>query len=99
MHGAERVHSERPGGGGRLPLHAVLVVQEFGVEVGRTPKEREFRPWGLFRGIVGFCTAQYGTVCSGHPSNMLYLKGRSSHRAHGVQGVECSNHSVPTIYS
>lgn len=37
MDGAERVRSERPGRRGRLPLCAVLVVPEFGVEVGRTP--------------------------------------------------------------
>lgn len=38
MDGAERVRPEWPGGRGRLPLCAVLVVPEFGVEVGRTPE-------------------------------------------------------------
>jgi hypothetical protein len=69
-----------------------------GVSCQQNAGERAFSPWGLFRGIVNFGTAQYGTVCSGLPFKMLYLKGIPSHRAHGVQGVECSNHSVPTIY-
>jgi len=42
--------------------------------------------------------AQCGTVCSERPLKALIRKALGVSCTHGVQGVECSNHSVPTIY-
>ena len=41
--------------------------------------------------------AQCGTVCSERPLKALIRKALGVSCTHGVQGVECSNHSVPTI--
>jgi len=46
--------------------------------------------------MVKIGSAQCGTVCSERPLNALDLKAFRTSRTHGVQGVECSNHSVPT---
>ena len=63
--------------------------------VGRTPDAGR-SPWGDFRGLVKIGSAQCGTVCSERPLYALDLKAFRTSRTHGVQGVECSNHSVPT---
>ena len=64
--------------------------------VGRTPDAGR-GPWGDFRGMVKLGMAQCGTVCSERPLKALIRKALGVSCTHGVQGVECSNHSVPTI--
>ena len=49
--------------------------------------------------MVKIGLAQCGTVCSERPLKALIRKALGVSCTHGVQGVECSNHSVPTIYS
>ena len=63
--------------------------------VGRTPDAGQ-GPWGDFRGMVKMGMAQCGTVCSERPLKALIRKALGVSCTHGVQGVECSNHSVPT---
>ena len=65
--------------------------------VGRTPDAGR-NPWGDFRGMVESCLARCGIVCSEQPLKALNSKASVVSCTHGVQGVECSNHSVPTIY-
>jgi len=47
--------------------------------------------------MVKIGLAQCGTVCSERPLKALIRKALGVSCTHGVQGVECSNHSVPTI--
>ncbi len=73
------------------------VLEFFGLGVRRQDAGGWKKLWGVFRGIVNFSYARCGTVCSERPHNSLFLKGFHTYCTHGVLGVECSNHSVPTI--
>ena len=54
-------------------------------------------PQGILRGTVKLSCASLGIDCSGCPRKHLLCKGFFDLSPHGVLGVECSNHSVPTI--
>ena len=58
---------------------------------------RDKKVWGLFRGFANVGLALYGTVCSEHQQKTQRLLWIAPIFKHGVLGVECSNHSVPTI--
>ena len=44
------------------------------------------------------CPTLLDVDCSGRPRKALLFKAFQESRQHGVLGVECSNHSVPTIF-
>ena len=54
-------------------------------------------PQGILRELVKLSCASLGIDCSGCPRKHLLYKGFFGLSPHGVLGVECSNHSVPTI--